>query len=440
MRSSAAVRWTAAVIIFVIFLMMLLFNFLTPMVSDDFAHYYGMEDEHVTTITGIVHNMVIFREKVNGRVVPHFLVYLFLLLPRTVFRFLNAAVSAFIPLLLSRYYRRDWELKILFLLLCSAFSIWFFTPSFGEIYLWLTGSINYSWGLALDLLLIYPFFCAYTGKPCRALAPGTSPQKILLPFLALIVGAYSENGGAAVLCVISLLGLLTWIRIKRFPLYLFTVFLCTCTGFLFLMTAPATLSTRAGGDIREHIWYCRLLTRKYMTALLIVYTFLLILAFLRKIERQILVFSFILVFAAGVSIVVFIFAAYLPDRSFMIAVTFTILAILCLLSELLNLSANRFLYLLPAASLILFLWSFPSGAKDISLLHRQQVERELFFADAIAENRMDVSLPAFKTFTDYSACPREELSEDSTDWYNDLIARYYHVSSVTAMPEGRAEE
>ena len=44
-------------------------------------------------------------------------------------------------------------------------------------------------------------------------------------------------------------------------------------------------------------------------------------------------------------------------------------------------------------------------------------------------------LPAFKTFTGYSACPREELSEDSTDWYNDLVARYYHVSTVTALPE-----
>ncbi len=415
-----------------IFIVMLVFNFLTPMASDDYAHYFGMEGEHVTSLSGILHNMVIFRSETNGRVVPHFLVYLFLALPKFVFNLVNAAVPVMIGVLLSRFYARKKDLKMLCLLLCATFSLWIFTPSFGEIYLWLTGAVNYSWGLMLDLLLIYPFFCAYTERPCAVLDEKKTGIRILYVLLALLTGAYSENGATASICVIALLGLLIWIRDRKFPKYLFLVFLCAFAGFVFLMTAPATLSTRAGGDIREHIWYCRVLTGKFMTVLLAIYAVLLILSIIGKADRKIIVISFLLVFAAGLSILVFIFAAYLPNRSFMIAVSFTILANLCLMSELWEKPKGRLTALLPAAAAVFFLISFPKGAADVFYLNRLQTEREEIIAAAVSEGTLDVTIPRFVTDTDYTACPEEDLSTDSSYWYNDVVARYYHLNTVTA--------
>ena len=422
------------VIFFVlVFCVMMILNFLTPMVSDDYAHYYGTEDIQPTKLGEIVYNMRNFRNEINGRVVSHFFVYVFLAIPRCIFRIVNAVVSAGIVIAFLRFFNDQWKAKSLMILLTCVFALWIFTPSFGEVYLWLTGSINYSWGLLFDLLLIYPFYCAYTGKQCRVLKKGNFIWRLLFLGFAFIVGAYSENGAIAAICVIAMLGLLLWINNRKLPLYLFSVFICACIGFCFLMTAPATLQGRTGGNIAEHIWFCRELSKKYMTVLWLIYLLLFGLAVFEKIDKRILLFTVILIFSSVLSIAVFVFAIYLPPRSFMIAVSFTILANCTLLSAVCKekLSKAIILFLLPACTV--FCVTFVKGCKDIVLLNHLQGVRETIIFESIENKQLDVVLPRFVTETDYSACPEEELSEDSQYWYNDLIARYYGLNTVTGM-------
>ena len=414
---------------------MFIFNLLTPMVSDDFAHYYGTEDEHPRSLSEILRNMVHFRTNINGRVVSHFFVYLFLSLPRIVFQLLNAVISCLVLFFMSRFFICKKNSKDLIVLVFSATAIWVFTPSFGEIYLWLSGAINYSWGLALDLLLIYPFFCAYLKRDCKILHHERYMFRICYLVLAFIVGSYSENGATATICVIGFLGLLIWIQEKKLPVFLFFVFLCTCAGYLFLLTAPATLNTRVGGDIREHIWYCRVLTVKYMTVLFLIYILLLVVAVISKVNKKVIVFSLIMIIASVLSICVFVFAIYLPARSFMIAVSFTILADSCLLSKLLERKQLRFLFVVPVTVSIAFCILFPRGTKDVIYLYNLQKERKDIIEETIDHNIYDVILPRFVTLTDYTACPEEELSDDSSYWYNELLARYYGVNSIVAKSD-----
>ena len=423
----------------VIFIVMLIFNCLTPMVSDDYAHYYGTNDIHAETLNAILQNMLSFRTEVNGRVVSHFCIYVFLALPRIIFRVFNALFSVGITVVISKFFIKQNNIKNLFIVLTCIFALWIFTPSFGEVYLWLSGSVNYSWGLLLDLLLIYPFFCAYTASTCDLFETNKTFKRFLYILLAIVVGAYSENGATATICVIALLGLLIWIKEKKLPVYLFILFICACIGYSFLMTAPATLHTRTGGDILEHIWYCRVLTKKYMTILWIVYIILLVIAIIEKVDIKIIFFTVILIIASVLSIAVFVFAIYLPPRSFMIAVSFTILANSCLLAEVWKEKLSKAMIIIPISVSIVFCVSFINGFKDIVLLNRLQHEREYIIEQSIEKEEFDVLLPRFVTETDYSACPEEELSQDRQYWYNDLIARYYGLNSVTCMTENQDE-
>lgn len=420
-----------------VFAVMLLLNFLSPLAGDDFAHYYGMEGEHVTSVGGIIRNMKIFRNTTNGRVVPHFLVYFFLMFPKPVFNIINAAVSALVAFSAFRYLDEEKNTASLLVLLALPAAIWLFSSAFGEIFLWLSGAVNYSWGLLLDLTFIYPFFCVYTGRKCALLDENKKGTllRFLFLLLAAVTGAYSENGATATIFTAGILWLLIWKKSRKFPSYMFIACVFAFGGFLFLMLAPATGSTRIGNKIMENIWYCRVLTKQYCTVLLITYAICFVLHFFTVRDRKKEVFSAILVCAGLLSVAVFIFAAYIPPRSFMIIVSFLILAILVLAQDIARTSL-RYTLLVPAAALLVaFSLSFFGGIKDIVFLHTQEKERLEIIAQSKTSGVSEVFLPKYTANTMYSVTYDEELSENCEYWYNGLIAKYYGLKSVTALPE-----
>lgn len=405
-----------------VFAVMLVFNFMTPYVSDDFAHYYGMTGKHAETPGEIIENLKLFRQSTNGRVIAHFFVYLFLIPPKWVFNIVNAGAAALLPYLMMRFYRKDLSWRTPALLLLSLFALWYFMQSFGEVFLWLTGSCNYLWGLCLDMVFLYPFFCEYTEREC-SFSTGA------MCVLGFITGAYSENGATAMLFSAGVLTLLIWIRRKTFPVKLFAVCAFALAGFAFLMLAPATGETRTGTDFAGNFWYIRVCLKDYSLSLAAVYFVLLVLGFVLKTDRRILVFTMVIACAGLLSVLVFIFAAYLPARSFYVINAFLILAILILLS---NLDADRAKFLIPAAvlaMLLVFVPRFVQGTEDICSLNRQAQQRS---ALAEANHGIDVEIPPYSGNTMYVATYDEELSEDSGNWYNDLVARFYGFNSVIA--------
>ena len=170
-----------------------------------------------------------------------------------------------------------------------------------------------------------------------------------------------------------------------------------------------------------------------MTVLWLIYILLLLFSIVLKAEKKVIVFTAVLLFASFMSIAVFIFAIYLPPRSFMIAVTFSVLAICCLIREIWNIKNNNFLLLVPIVAAFLFLFSFPKGFKDILYLNELQKDREMIIENAKNAQETVAYIPRFVTNTDFTACPEEELSEDGSFWYNNLVANYYGIETVVAI-------
>lgn len=141
------------------FAVMLLFNFLTPLVSDDFNYMFSFAtNERIKNIADIGASMAAHRTSMNGRVFAHAFVQLFLLLPKAVFNFVNSFSAVLIMLLMLHFVRTGSQKRDLFLLLCGMFMIWYFTPDYGQVYLWLDGACNYSWAMGFSLLFLRHYY------------------------------------------------------------------------------------------------------------------------------------------------------------------------------------------------------------------------------------------------------------------------------------------
>lgn len=86
-----------------LFLFMLACNILTPYLADDFTYMFSFQSgERIKDLLDIFPSMLAHAQKMNGRLVTHFLVQLTFLFPANLFDFVNAAMFTFQVYLICR--------------------------------------------------------------------------------------------------------------------------------------------------------------------------------------------------------------------------------------------------------------------------------------------------------------------------------------------------
>ena len=140
-----------------IFGIMFLLNHYTFYAADDYSYMNSFAThKKIQTVWDIFPSMYAHAKGMNGRLVAHFFVQLFLLLPSGIFDVVNAVIFTMLILILYRYL--FWNKKRNALALVSIFGlVWYFAPAFGQTMLWLDGSCNYLWGCTFSLYYLYPF-------------------------------------------------------------------------------------------------------------------------------------------------------------------------------------------------------------------------------------------------------------------------------------------
>ncbi len=181
-----------------LFLIMLLLNFLTFMHVDDYAYCFSFANkERIDSVLDIFPSMARHAQTMNGRVVAHFFVQLFLMMPKFIFNIVNASIFMLELWFIYRManHQKPRNAMLFFIIACL---IWYFTPAFGQTNLWLDGSCNYLWGVSFAMVCLYPYYRLYID--------GTYHSKALylLPLFSFIVGAYSENHSFA--AIVGILG------------------------------------------------------------------------------------------------------------------------------------------------------------------------------------------------------------------------------------------
>ena len=213
MRDQARTKGTAGLVLLTlaVFMLVLAFTLLSPLVADDYNYAFSWaEDKRVENLGDVWFSIKCHRLYTNGRVFSHGFVQVFSTAPHWAFALCNAAAAAGQALLLSRLLRRTE--RPLAAAATALMLLWICMPVFGQVYLWMDGACNYSWGLLLALALLVPFVEAWEGEQGLS-----GPGLVLALPLAFVAGAWSEHISFSLLVACALLFLLTWRRSCRFP-------------------------------------------------------------------------------------------------------------------------------------------------------------------------------------------------------------------------------
>ena len=426
-------RTAAGLVLAGIFLLAFYCTHVTDLIADDYRYCFSYaDDSRITSVLQIIPSMAAHRLTMNGRVAPHFLVQLFLLLPKLVFDLINAALFTLLIWLIGYSAGRDARPNAL--LLTSIFGcLWLLQPDFGQVFLWLTGSINYLWCGVLCLVWLLPWAREfYKGK-----APSRGARLVLVPF-SFLVGAYSENGTVAMVAMALLFLLLLRLEQKRTPpRWTLLSLLLMLAGFFYMMLAPAE-SVNKSAEMRLSVLFANFLENAgyYLRFWPLIGSFALfyLLALKKGVERRLRLLSLVYVFGSLAGHFVLTFAMYTAGRSTYIGLILLLTANALLFVPLWEMEHRRMLAVLCALCLAVTVWKLAVGVRDIRRTHALLQYNEEFLAACAARGERVVELYRPYAETSYSAL--EGLAylnpDDPGDWPNVYMAKYYGLDGIIA--------
>ncbi|MDR1239382.1 MAG: DUF6056 family protein [Treponema sp.] len=342
MKSKATIFLPAVLLLtFVIFLVM---NVYTPKITDD---YYwenipgtGQKVESINDIFLSIYDYYMARGGgITGcRVVAVFVAQASLLAGKNIFNFLNALVYVMLMCLIC--YHITGGIKKINALLFFAVNVlvWWMLPSWGENFLWLTGSCFYAWPFVIILLFLAPLRRIHDDGAYNLSAPCSA----LYLFLGILAGLSYENAGAGTfffLIAYFLLKIINREKIKLFEILGAAGFL---VGFAVLIAAPGNYSRLNGYEfVRQYSFVKRLFIRLFETTQIFFLkggVFLTGLSLVFGIDifrngRKMPAFSFLYVLAGAASAYSMILSPVFLDRAFFPVTIFLIIALLNILCQ-----------------------------------------------------------------------------------------------------------
>ena len=425
-------RVTAALLCLAVFLVMLACNMWTDLIADDYRYFFSYADgSRIGRVADIFPSMDAHRYSMNGRVEAHFLVQLFLLLPPVVFKALNALMFVALLWLIYCIGRQGGAHNALMFL--SIFGcIWLLQPDFGQVFLWLTGAVNYLWCAPLSLVFMLPYLD-------RLLHDREIPKRMQLPFLifSLMVGAYSENASVAVIFMAVLSTVLCRFYFKQqIKPWMYLSIAAAFAGFLYMMLAPAE-SVNKSAEFSVSVLLSNLAeTGSYYLRfwpLLLAYALLFFLAVRDRLDLRLRVASLVLFLGSLAGHFVLTFAMYCTGRSTFIALVFLLCAAALLFPPLFGSRHRALLAAVCAVCLAALAYFECVGIADIRRTHIMLSYNEQLIWECVAAGETDLQIPRPYAQTKYSALEGLNYlsTVDSSDWANVYMALYYGVNSIT---------
>ncbi|NLO86788.1 MAG: hypothetical protein GX096_15375 [Clostridiales bacterium] len=416
--------------IFIAFgILVLILNCLTPMAVDDYTYAFSFESgERISSLSEIISSLHAHLYEMNGRVVPHFFVHLFTMLPRIVFSFVNTAV--YLVFVYAIYHLSRGKKKHDIVLLCAIqASLFLLVPAFGQSFLWMAGSLNYLWCDAIMILVLIPFAMHFFNDQYK---PSTA-VKVLLPIGALLFGNMSENVSTAGIAMMGLCIIYLFITRKRVPLWMLIATVMSILGWLVLVFAPVN-SWRIF-TVTEPLLnnYDRCMKMFMDHALYPSLAFMILLAFSIHSptpQKERIVFSSLLFFCALICNFSLIKSVYYPDRAFTGTLVLILLACTVLLPTI-KLRKDAALALVLCALFLCGLNGLDAMRNNYDR-YRLTIARNAEVQSAKANGEADVITFGIDSRSKYDAFHNViELTNIPEQRINVAFAKYYGLNSVT---------
>ncbi|MCI8994079.1 MAG: hypothetical protein HFI30_00115 [Lachnospiraceae bacterium] len=428
-------------------LLMLILNFFTPLIADDYSYHFSWKDQsRITTLGDVFVSMYAHYFKWGGRVVTHLIATLFLLIGKPFFNLANTAVYLWLSLLIYRFITVKQDSKYhpsLYLLV--HLGLWFALPAYGQNVFWLVGSCNYMWPAAFLLAFLWPIY-----QYCLA---GKAPVKkvflFLYPLLGLLAGWGNENtSGAGILFTFLLLFLIKKEK-KTLPAWTLVGTAGQILGFLLMMAAPGNYlrlesSMEETGLLLKYatrLGICNFMIYEYLLYILLAYLFLLVLLFYSKQEKSV---KYIAVFFGICSLAcnyVMIATPEYPERAALGSALFLVLGLLFCAALLIPQWPPKWTSAVTVCLAGLFCLQLIYAGLDMGYTYRLNNRRAAFIIEQRDAGVMDVVTYRIEPKTKWNALyGLEDLQGYTTHWLNGNTSNYFGIHTIVAFPEEEADE
>lgn len=415
-----------------IFLMILLFNFLTPLLTDDFGYSFG-KDGRIQNIVDIVIYQKWHYFNWGGRTVAHFIAQIFLILPKWVFNICNSLVYVALVYLIYLHAKGDKETNPIMIPIIHLF-LWFSLPVFGQTFLWLIGSCNYLWTSVIILAFLLPFRQNIDRKD--------SPMLIIRMFLiGIIAGWTNENTAFGLIISIALL-ILHYKKSKaknKIKKWHISGLVGAIIGFVIMILAP-------GNFVRKDVvidntffivkWIYRVLGYTYtLVEFLLPCIVIIVVATSIKIykKQKIEIQSYIYLIASILCVYSMVLSPEFPERAWTGVFVFIIIATVSIIFNLEKIS-KVFKYVFIDAIIIfgiIYARDYLQATEDINQLRNTWEYRNNYIKSERKKNNKSIELGEYTTYNRYNpAFGLSDIEEDKDHWANKLIAKYYKIDSI----------
>ncbi len=449
--SSAKKRNRSKVIIFlflsfiIIWGLMFVLNYYTPLYFDDFRYIYSWDTgERITNIYQIIPSMKAHYQTMNGRIPIHFLAQLFLLINPIVFDIINSLSFSLFVLLICYYASGSFVNISAPKFLLSFIMIWFFTPSFGESFLWLTGSANYMFGPLIALSFLYPYVKLFNGGFNVRSKFSEAAFTFLYFFWGVLAGWTNENISLCIIIAQVLFVLISVLSKENFRIWFVSGLIGNIIGTVLLFSSPSYVKRSSiwSGSfnilsmIRNWVLSISSFLKSAFILILLIIIFAILFLIKAKGHFNISILkenaaAFVFLLTSFAYIASTIACDYFPDRAWTPCTALLSIVLLSMIFKNKKINFQHIgAYFIVFASLIIFvLGPYLNVFLDLKQVNYAFNEREKQIEQCLQMNKKEIKLKPIKTSNPYSCYYfGGDIAEDY--WMNGVLEKYYGIKII----------
>ena len=434
------------------FFLIFLLNQKSVYTADDYMYHFFWEGSRPSAETRVLDRIADIplslknhAERFNGRIISHALVMFFMMHDKVLFNICNSLMYLLLGWLLLIHIERDhrrWRAGYAAVIYLA---MWVFLPVTAHTLLWLSGACNYLWMTVLALVFFLPYHL-YMSTPSDSEKYQVLKGVLIVP-VGLAAGCSSENIGGAVILLTALFAAYWLWKRRKVPFWSITGILSAAVGMMMLLSAPSSRNRMTSGGFQLTVYLKRIreiigFSYHYILLPLII---LLILVFVlirnrRKEQREwitSLIVPFFYCVAGAASVCALILSPIIMGKSWILAVCFLMIAIGQVYKEIrtdgydIIKPVKAFLLILTFYSCIRYTCAF----YDISRTYEEVQEQIAMIEEQKAQGIMDVKVYLLTPSGNISNVTENtpNVSADCGSWFNQWMACYYGVDSITGM-------
>lgn len=443
------IRNKKILVILATYLVMVVLNFLTPLIADDIEYMYK-----TTSFSTILHDEYTQYMTWTGRSVVHIIARIFLLMPKTVFNLINPLIYVLLTLLIYKITTKNKTVFFIFKYLLINVFLWLFVPAFGQTILWETGAANYLWGGIIVVSFLFIYHRYYEKE--KELPFNTIINSMMIAVLGVFAGWCNENTSGGMILIVLGYIYLYYQRKQPLKLWMFSGLLGAIFGLFMMVTAPgnayrASYFARSQWSLFRKLYSGIFSITKTLyensLSLFVLMAILIVLGIIFNQHKEWLRLSYIYLFAGVATIYVLALSPAGLDwgRSFFGGILFIIVAMAFEWPDQIAKSPQGIFYGVISGILIThFLFTFVLGVNDIILSYRDINQQYHYVKEQKKQGNLN---PVIADFTIYNSTGHTAYSgglshvkTDITKQVNRANAKYFGLESIRSVPKNVWEE